>query len=265
MKVSFRRIVLTGLSISVLLALSFVSMAEDLPEEVLLWDTFEKDKLDMAVWAPSNPAFIYVEDGVLVLDQKACGGDWLGVSTTTQFEDCVISYDWILAEWSGQGDCGGHLRCPGGNGSYRMRWGWGGNTSVNLVDGIAHPPVGAWQAFPGCNSTYPATSKNFRLKVSFTKDEDDLNLIKVKITDLDTGNQIADWLYEDDWYAKGLLQFEAFKYGIVHADNVVVATLDWEDKIFADDFDPETLGGGKVKAVEASGKLSTTWGEIRSR
>ena len=247
--------------VSVFLILPFTSKAD-----VLLHDIFDDKNIDIFTWNPSNAQAIFIEDGVLVLDQKASGGDWVGIETIERFPDCVISYDWTLAEWSGEGDCGGHLRHPaGGDGSYRMRWGWGSNTSVNLVDGVAHPPVGAWQAFPGCSSTHRATSQNFRLKASFFWDVD-INVIKVKIKDLDTGDQVADWLYEDDWYDSGSLQFEAWKYGIVNVDNVVVATLDWEEKVFADDFNPETLeGSGFVKAVEMTGKLSTTWSKIRSQ
>lgn len=227
--------------------LSFTAMAG-----ILLEDKFD-GALNTANWAPSDPKAIRVEKGLLVLDQKGSGQDWVGVNTTAVLPDCVIYYKWVLAEYSGTGDCGGALRQnPAGEGSYRMRWGWG--NTVNLVDNIDHAPVKAWTAFPGCSSPYPATSKNFELKASLVTPT-----IKVKIKDLDTGKMVADWNYKDDWYKSGRLQFEVWKFGIVHVDNVVVATPDMEAKIFADSYNPE----GAVSALDPVKKLTVRWGEIK--
>lgn len=161
--------------------------------DLLLVEKFDKT-LDFKIWMPGDPAFVYAEKGVLVLNQKASKGDYVSIRTRDSFPDCVIYYQWTLAEYSGQGDCGGYLRKdlvkPGG---YIMRWGWG--NTVNLTDSQNHPPINAWQNFPDCKSPYPANSINFELKASLKTPE-----IKVKIRDLDTGKLIADWKLKDDWY-----------------------------------------------------------------
>ena len=86
-------------------------------------------------------------------------------------------------------------------------------------------------------------------------------MIKVRIRDLDTGQQVADWQYEDDWYDDGNLQFEAWKYGVVNVDNVLVATPDMEAQVFSDGFDPENIEA----SVDATEKLTSTWGEMKSQ
>ena len=251
------KIKIWGLALALFLASIFLVLPSSSGADVLLWDKFDKRNLDTAVWAPSDPVSVYVEDEVLVLDQKASGKDGVNVNTKQIFPDCVIYYQWTFAEYSGQGDCGGYLRQdPGGAGGYIMRWGWG--NTVNLADSVDHAPVAKWTAFPGCKSPYPATSTHFDLRASLITP-----IIKVQINDLDTGNRIADWEYEDDWYDDGKLHFSCWKFGVVHVDNVVVATTDWEEAIFSDGFDPETLET-KI-AVTSPGKLVTTWSEIKSQ
>lgn len=51
-----------------------------------------------------------------------------------------------------------------------------------------------------------------------------------------------------------------WKFGIVNVDNVIVATPDFEDVIFHDKFNPETM----KFAVEPEGKIVLTWGKLKS-
>ncbi len=175
-----------------------------LEADVILQDTFEKDKLDTTIWAPSDANFVYVKKGVLVLDQKGSGTDWVGINTNPPpFKDCVIYYEWTLADYTGQGDCGGPLRKSFG--TYHMRWGWG--NTVNLVDSIQHGAIPAWTALPmvdgkNASSPYPADSKNFKVKVLFK-----FPRIKVEIYDIDKGGkQIAKWELKDEFYDSGVLE-----------------------------------------------------------
>lgn len=197
-----------------------------------------------------------MKDGVLVLDQKASGTDWVGINTNPPpYKDCVIYYEWKLAVHTGQGDCGGPLRKSFG--TYHMRWGWG--NTVNLVDSIQHGAIPAWTPLPTidgktASAPYPADSKNFVLKASFK-----FPRIKINIYDMDQGGkQIAKWELKDDFYDSGVLGFDCWKFGVVHVDNVVVATPDWEDKVFSPGFDPVTLTVKGGQSVTSLGKLPVT-------
>jgi len=238
------------LSVVVFLTLSFALRAD-----VLLVDRFDQKELDANVWEPSDAAAVYVKDGVAVLDQAGSGGDWVGLNAKPVFPDCVIYYKWTIVEYTGTGDSGGYLRKdPVKDGGYIMRWGYG---TVSLRDSHDHAPVvGAWTPFPGASSPLPATSLNFELKAALVSPN-----IRIQIFDLDANNLIADWEVEDDWYLSGSLRFDCYKFGVINIDDVIVATPDMEETVFSEKFDSETLEA----AVEADGKLVTTWSKIKSQ
>jgi hypothetical protein len=224
--------------------------------DILLVDRFDQ-ALNTTVWTPSDAAAVYTEDGVAVLDQAGSGGDWVNLVTKEAFPDCVIYYHYIFAERTGGGDGGGYLRQnPAGDGGYKIRWGWQGANTVRLTDSVDHPPIAKWDAFPGLQSDFPATTTRFEFKISLVTPN-----IKVIINDLDTGDPIAEWELEDDWYKSGMLEFDNYKDGVFHIDNVIIATPDMEETIFSEKFDPETMEA----AVEASSKLATTWSKIKSQ
>lgn len=239
------------LSVSVFLTLPFASRAD-----ILLLDRFDQ-KLNTQIWTPSDAAAVYTKDGVAVLDQAGSGGDWVNLVTNEAFSDCVIYYQYTFAARSGGGDGGGYLRQnPAGDGGYKIRWGWQGENSVRLTDSVDHPPIAAWGEFPGLKSTFPATTTHFEFKASLVTPN-----IKVHITDLDRNELIAEWELEDDWYESGMLEFDNYKDGVYHIDNVIIATPDMEETIFSEKFDPETMEA----AVEAANKLATTWSKIKSQ
>ena len=66
--------------------------------------------------------------------------------------------------------------------------------------------------------------------------------------------QIVEWEIKDDTYKSGNISFDCWKFGIYGVDNVVVATPEHEEEIFADNFDPQKL------AVQPEGKLAIMWG-----
>jgi hypothetical protein len=239
------------LSVSVFLTLSFALRAD-----ILLLDRFDQ-KLNTQIWTPSDAAAVYTKDGVAVLDQAASGGDSVNLRTSEIFSDCVIYYHYIFAARSGGGDGGGYLReNAAGDGGYIIRWGWQGDNSVRLTDSVDHPPIAAWGAFPGLQSNFPATTTRFEFKASLVTPN-----IKVTINDLDTGDPIAEWELEDDWYKSGNLHFDNYKDGVFHIDNVIIATPDLADTIFSEKFDHETMEA----AVEPANKLATTWSRIKSQ
>jgi len=238
-----------------ILALVFLSLSSVSGAGILFLDKFDQ-KLNTAAWSPNNDG-VYTENGVLVLDQVGSGEDKVEVRTIDVFPDCVIYYQYIFAARSGDGDGGGYLRQnPDGDGGYKIRWKWGGGNNVRLTDGVDHPPIGSWDPFPGMESDFPATTTRFEFKVSLVTP-----VIKIHINDLDTGDSIAEWEMEDDWYESGMLEFDIYKDGVYHIDNVIVATPDMEETIFSDQFSPETI----ESAVEAFGKLATTWSRIKSQ
>jgi len=235
--------------------LVFITLSFALRADVLLVDRFDQE-LNTQVWLPSNAASVYTENGVAVLDQAGSGGDSANLVTNEVFPDCVIYYHYIFAERSGGGDGGGYLRQNPAGGGYIIRWGWQGGNSVRLTDSVAHDPIAAWGAFPGMESSFPATTTRFEFKASFVTPN-----IKIHITDLDTEELIAEWELEDDWYSSGNLHFDNYLDGVYHIDNVIIATPDMEETIFSEKFDPETMEA----AVEATNKLVTTWSRIKSQ
>jgi hypothetical protein len=245
-----------GFFTALLSVLVFIMLPFDLSADILLLDRFDQ-KLDTTIWTPSDAAAVYTEDGVAVLDQAGSGGDWVNLVTNEAFPDCVIYYQYIFAARSGGGDGGGYLRQnPAGDGGYKIRWGWQGANTVRLTDGVDHPPIAAWSAFPGLESNFPATTTRFEFKASLVTPN-----IKVHIIDLDRNELIAEWELEDDWYESGMLEFDNYIDGIYHIDNVIVATPDMEEIIFSEKFDPETMEA----AVNAANKLATTWSKIKSQ
>ncbi len=50
---------------------------------------------------------------------------------------------------------------------------------------------------------------------------------------------------------------------MINVDNVVVATVDWENKVFSEGFDPVTLTVKGGKSVNVFDKLTTTWGGMK--
>lgn len=234
----------------------FMTLSFALRADVLLVDRFDQ-QLNTTVWTPSDPAAVYTKDGVAVLDQAISGSDSVNLVTKEAFPDCVIYYHYIFAERTGGGDGGGYLRQnPAGSGGYKIRWGWQGGNTVRLTDSVDHPPIAAWGAFPGLESNFSATTTRFEFKASLITP-----IIKVHITDLDTEDPIAEWELEDDWYDSGMLEFDNYKDGVFHIDNVIVATPDMEETIFSETFDPETMEA----AVGPASKLATTWSKIRSQ
>lgn len=233
----------------------FVTLSFALRADVLLVDRFEQT-LNTTVWTPSDPAAVYTEDGVAVLDQAGSGTDWVDLSTNEVFSDCVIYYHYIFAERTGGGDGGGFLRQNPAGGGYIIRWGWQGGNTVRLTDSVDHPPVAAWGAFPGLESSFPATTTRFEFKASLITPN-----IKIHITDLDTEKLIAEWELEDDWYESGKLEFDNYLDGVFHIDNVIIATPDMEKTIFSEKFDHETMEA----AVGPASKLATTWSKMKSQ
>jgi len=243
-------------SLAVLLpVLAFLTLSVALRADLLLVDKFEQP-LNTQVWLPEDEASVYTENGVAVLDQASSGLDSVSLTTNEVFSDCVIYFHYILAARTGEGDGGGYLRQNPDGGGYILRWGWQGGNNVRLTDSAVHAPIAAWGAFPGMQSDFPATTTRFEFKVSLITPN-----IKINITDLDTEELIAEWEMEDDWYNSGNLNFDNYKDGVYHIDNVIIATPDIEDTIFSENFDPDTMEA----AVEAANKLVTTWSKIKSQ
>ncbi len=227
--------------------------------EILLQEDFEGD-LDLTTkWQTGHPKFVYPKDGILYLNQGKSGGDYVSLRSVQHFNDMVIYYEWFIIEWSGQGDGGGALRQTP-DGSYWMRW-WGRN-SVKVTTNKAGP-VAAWQPFPAkggpAQSNYDAASEHFILKAALMTDEKRVTIHIWDITDKKKPIQVAEWEVKDDTYKSGNISFDCWKFGIYGVDNVVVATPEHEEEIFADNFDPQKL------AVEPEGKLATRWGDLKSK
>ena len=75
--------------------------------EILLQEDFEGD-LDLTTkWQTGEPKFVYPKDGILYLNQKKSGGDYVSLKSVENFNDVIIYYEWFIIEWSGQGDGGG--------------------------------------------------------------------------------------------------------------------------------------------------------------
>ena len=238
-----------------LILMIFAFVAFDAPAEILLQEDFEGD-LDLTTkWQTNTPKFVYPKDGILYLDQGKSGGDYVSLRSVQHFNDVIIYYEWFIIEWSGQGDGGGALRQTP-EGSYWMRW-WGRN-SVKVTTNKAGP-VNAWQPFPAKGgpalSNYNAVSDHFILKAALMTQEKRVTIHIWDVTDKKT--QVAEWEIKDDTYKSGNISFDCWKFGIYGVDNVVVATPEHEEEIFADNFDPQRL------AVQVEGKLATTWGHLK--
>jgi hypothetical protein len=229
--------------------------------EILLKDTFD-GKLDTTVWNTSKPDFVYTENGMLILNQKKSGGDYVSISSKESFGDSVIYYEWFIIEWSGQGDGGGGLRVNAGGGGYYMRW-WG-RSNVKLTDNNKNGAIAAWTPWPikgggQARSNYPNTSDHFVLKAALILKEKRITVGIWDITNPNNKVQIADWTVKNDDYPRGTLHFDCWKFGIYGVDNVIVATPDDETTIFNDNFDPLKNG----LAVHPAGKITTTWAKIK--
>ena len=240
---------------SALILTIFAFVVFDAPAEILLQEDFEGD-LDLTTkWRTNTAKFVYPKDGILYLDQKKSGGDYVSLRSAENFNDVIIYYEWFIIEWSGQGDSGGALRQTP-NGSYWMRW-WGrSNVKVTTnKDG----PVNAWQPFPAkggqAQANYAQGSDHFILKAAIITQE---KRVTVHIQDVTNKRiQVAEWEIKDNTYQSGNISFDCWKFGIYGVDNVVVATLEHEAEIFADNFDPQGL------AVQPEGKLTITWGHLK--
>ena len=90
-------------------------MTIDVSAKVLLFDDFES-KLDWKKWEGNkwNPkdwkTHVYTKDGLLYLNQKKSGRDYVAFSSIQKFTECTIYWEWIMIEWTGGGDCGGQMR-----------------------------------------------------------------------------------------------------------------------------------------------------------
>ena len=233
--------------------------AYNVTAEILLQEDFEGD-LDLTTkWQTGHPKFVYPKDGILYLNQGKSGGDYVSLRSVQHFNDMIIYYEWFIIEWSGQGDGGGALRQTP-DGSYWMRW-WGRN-SVKVTTNKAGP-VNAWQPFPAkggpASSNYDASAEHFILKAALMTQEKRVTIHIWDITDKKKKIQVAEWEIKDDTYKSGNISFDCWKFGIYGVDNVVVATPEHEEEIFADNFDPQGL------AVQPEGKLATTWADLKAK
>ena len=90
-------------------------MTIDVSAKVLLFDDFES-KLDWKKWEGNkwNPkdwkTHVYTKDGLLYLNQKKSGRNYVAFSSIQKFTECPIYWEWIMIEWTGGGDCGGQMR-----------------------------------------------------------------------------------------------------------------------------------------------------------
>ena len=232
--------------------------AHNVTAEILLQEDFEGDLNLTTKWQTGHPKFVYPKDGILYLNQGKSGGDYVSLRSVQHFDDMIIYYEWFIIEWSGQGDGGGALRQTP-DGSYWMRW-WGRN-NVKVTTNKAGP-VNAWQPFPAkggpAQSNYDAASDHFILKAALMTQEKRVTIHIWDITDPKKKVQVAEWEVKDDTYKSGNISFDCWKFGIYGVDNVVVATPEHEEEIFADNFDPQKL------AIEPEGKLAITWGDLKS-
>ena len=247
----------------VLILAILVFLVFEASTKVLLKEDFEGD-LDLSIWKTTqwNEAdwqkFVYPKDGILYLNQKKSGGDYVSLRSIESFDDVIIYYEWFIIEWSGEGDGGGALR-QADDGSYWIRW-WGRN-SVKLTTHLAGPaPVAAWQPFPVkggiAKAGYNAASDHFILKAALMTQE---KRVTVHIWDItDEPVQVADWEIKDNTFKSGNISLDCWKFGIYGVDNVIVATPEHEAEIFADNFDPQGL------AVQPEGKIATVWGHLKS-
>ena len=151
-----------------LILMILIFVPSDVTAEILLQEDFESD-LDLTTkWQTGHPKFVYPKDGILYLNQKKSGGDYVSIRSFGVFSDVIIYYEWFIIEWSGQGDGGGALR-QAADGSYWMRW-WGrSNVKVTThKDGPA--PINAWQPFPvkggQASANYHQASDYFILKAA---------------------------------------------------------------------------------------------------
>ncbi len=232
-------------------------VAFDASAEILLQEDFEGELDLITKWRTDTPKFVYPKDGILYLDQGKSGGDYVSLRSPQHFNDVIIYYEWFIIEWSGQGDGGGALRQTP-LGSYWMRW-WGrANVKVTTnKDG----PVNAWQPFPvkggQAQANYAQGSDHFILKAALMTQEKRVTVHIFDVTEKET-IQVAEWEIKDNTYKSGNISFDCWKFGIYGVDNVIVATPEHEAEIFADNFDPTRL------AVAPVGKLTTTWGHLKS-
>ena len=228
----------------------------DATADILLQEDFEGDLNLTTKWQTGHPKFVYPKDGILYLDQGKSGGDYVSLRSLQHFNDVIIYYEWLIIEWSGQGDGGGALRQTP-NGSYWMRW-WGrSNVKVTTnKDG----PVNAWQPFPvkggQAQANYAQGSDRFILKAALMTQEKRVTVHIWDVTDKKP-IQVAEWEIKDNTYKSGNISFDCWKFGIYGVDNVIVATPEHEAEIFAENFDPHGL------AVQPEGKLATVWGHLK--
>ena len=229
----------------------------DVTADVLLQEDFE-GKLDLTTkWQTGHPKFVYPKDGILYLNQKKSGGDYVSIRSFAVFSDVIIYYEWFIIEWSGQGDGGGALR-QAADGSYWMRW-WGRSNVKVTTHKNGPAPINAWQPFPvkggQAQANYHQASDHFILKAALMTSEKRVTIHIWDITDKPI--QVADWEIKDDTFKSGNISFDCWKFGIYGVDNVIVATPEHEEEIFAVNFNPHGL------AVQLEGKLTITWGDLK--
>ena len=245
-----------------LLTLSAMLLTIDVSAKVLLFDDFES-KLDLKKWWGSewNPKdwkkHVYPKDGVLYLNQKKSGSDYVALSSIQKFTECIIYWEWIMIEWTGGGDCGGALRQNGDKANYWIRWNQGNCACVRLANSNDN-----WAIFNAkdglCQVPYDTKSKRFVLKAAVLPSKQRTALYIWDVTKEGAPQQIAKWELKDDSVPKGNISFGNWKFGIVGVDNALVTTPEHEAQIFAPDFNPQSL------TVQAAGKLPITWGFLKS-
>ena len=210
-----------------------------LPAEIIFEDEFE----NLKEWTPSGN--IKADDGVLKVRATVADGiEWSGVDTNEKFDNFAVYFDLKLVDLAGEGDSSFTFRKTGGSGYYMMFGSYGGG-----VIELEH--LTSWNKIDDCGVDIPLVS-DLEFKVRVVAEGKHI-IIQVKDAE---GNLVVDWDIEEDSYESGTLTFDNWKFGELDVTNFVVGTPDYL---------PEEWGGKPQKPVEPLGKLSATWGSIKTQ
>ncbi len=218
------------LSISILLGSAVTLWSA----EVIFQDGFQ----NLDNWDASDG--VTAGDGVLKVGASVAEGvESRSADTLEQFDDFACYFHIKLVDLTGEGDSSFTFR-KGGTGYYLMFGSYGGGV-IDLEDSET------WERLDDdAGVDIPlASGDEFDVKVIAEGTH-----IEIQIRDA-AGDVIADWAIEHSKYTEGALHFDSWKFGELDISNFVVGTPD-----FVLD---------EASAVEQTGKVSVTWGRIKSQ
>jgi len=221
------------------MAFALLSISMLLGSAVILWSAeviFQDEFQNLDNWDVSEG--VTASDGVLkVRASMAEGVEWRGADTLEQFDDFACYFHIKLVDLTGEGDSSFTFR-KNETGYYLMFGSYGGGV-IDLEDSET------WNRLDDAGVDIPlASGDEFDVKVVAEGTH-----IAIQIKDA-AGDLIADWAIEHSKYTTGALHFDSWKFGELDISNFVVGTPDYVPEV--------------VTVVEHTGKVSVTWGGIKS-